>query len=300
MGQLPHPLAGKTGEGAPVAPPKWKWRYGNRVSDMYFYSPEGKKFRSRVELASYLNTLSDGPSQDDFCWRPTEEILRTGVWIKVSSSEPAKTQKSKAKNVDTEKPAKRAKQSDRIFNGSPQIQSPSAIHNGVQFSQVEPLAIRAPGPVLSKKVTTGTPKSRLKRKAKRNETKVKVKKTGTEVKAKKTEIEAKSEKPATIGSHTFKEILAEPSSFTWLFDPHTMEKFREEAKKLNDLSATEISGMRKLLVERNPQMGNMSKYPNEVLKVFLRLLGTNGLSDEPSDTLGKVELASLCVKLAKA
>lgn len=298
MGQQPHPLAGKSGEGAPVAPPNWKWRCGNRLSDMYFYSAEGKKFRSRVELASYLNTLSNGPSQDEFCWRPTEEILKTGIWTKESPSEPRKTLKSRAKIVDTERPAKKAKQSDRSSNGSPKMQSPSTVHNGVQFSQVEPLAIRAPGPVLSKKVTPF--RSRKKKKATKDETKLKGKKTETEAKAQKTVSEAKTEKPATTSSHTFKEILAEPSSFTWLFDQHTMDKFREEARKLNDLSATEISEMRKLLVERNPQMGNMSKYPNEALKVFLRLLGTNGLSDEPSDTLGKVELAGLCVKLAKA
>lgn len=143
-------------------------------------------------------------------------------------------------------------------------------------------------------------RSRKKKKATKDETKGKSKTTVAEVKAQNTEIEANPEKPASTGTHTFKEILAEPYSFTWLFDPNTMDKFREEARKLNDLSATEISEMRNLLVERNPQMGNMSKYPNEVLKVFLRLLGTNGLSDEPSDTLGKVELADLCVRLAKA
>lgn len=66
-------MAGAQGEGAPIAPPNWKWRCGNRLRDMYFYAPDGKLFRSRTELASYLGKLSGGPAPEDFCWRVTEE-----------------------------------------------------------------------------------------------------------------------------------------------------------------------------------------------------------------------------------
>lgn len=281
MTQPPHPTAGANGEGPPVCPPKWKWRCGNRLRDMYFYSPEGKLFRSRTELASHLSKLPDGPAPEDFCWRVTQEILKTGVWTKEESSpKSAKTPKGKVEIANAESPAKRLRQGDVVRNGPSQISSPAK--GGVQFSQVEPLAIRAPGPVVSKKVTPGTSRP--------------------DVRATKLETPKKSETPkkAETSLHTFKEILAEPSSFKWLFDPVAMEKFKEEAQKLSDLSSEEIGEMRKLLVDRNPQMGNMSKYPNAALKVFLRLLGTDGLSDEPSDSLGKVELADLCVKLAKA
>lgn len=73
MARMSHPLAGKTGEGPPIAPPNWKWRAGNRMSDMYFYSPSGKQFRSRPELANYLPTLDNPPDANLFCWRVTDE-----------------------------------------------------------------------------------------------------------------------------------------------------------------------------------------------------------------------------------
>lgn len=68
-----HPLAGKCGEGPPLAPESWKWRAGNRLSDMYFTSPTGEKFRSRPELNIFLATLDNPPPLDSFRWRVTED-----------------------------------------------------------------------------------------------------------------------------------------------------------------------------------------------------------------------------------
>jgi hypothetical protein len=105
--------------------------------------------------------------------------------------------------------------------------------------------------------------------------------------------------PPPPETHTFREILSEPSSFKWLYDVGTLNKFLEEAKKLDTVDKAEIREMRTLLVDRNPQMGNLSKYPNNVLRVFARLLGLKGLDEELKDTLGKVELAEICVRQAK-
>ncbi|KAJ7192469.1 hypothetical protein O6H91_Y520700 [Diphasiastrum complanatum] len=57
----PHPLAGRSGEGAPIAPPGWLWKAGRRATDMYFCSPTGEKFRAKHLLRAYLDTLPNPP-----------------------------------------------------------------------------------------------------------------------------------------------------------------------------------------------------------------------------------------------
>ncbi len=71
--QVPHPLAGQTGEGAPFAPPNWIWKAGQRLSDMYFCSPEGRRVRSQIQLQDYLSSIPNPPPFSQFCWRVTPE-----------------------------------------------------------------------------------------------------------------------------------------------------------------------------------------------------------------------------------
>ncbi len=66
---IPHPLAGRTGQGPPFAPKDWKWKAGRRLSDMYFCSPQGARLRSQIQLHEYLATLTDPPSPSEFVWR---------------------------------------------------------------------------------------------------------------------------------------------------------------------------------------------------------------------------------------
>lgn len=91
--------------------------------------------------------------------------------------------------------------------------------------------------------------------------------------------------------HSFESILAGRSSFKWLYDSATLEKFLEEARGLKTKSAAETDEMRNVLLDRHLDASNICKYPNSVIRVFVRLLR----NEEAPASMSKNELAHLCV-----
>ncbi|GBG63812.1 hypothetical protein CBR_g39596 [Chara braunii] len=98
MGEIPHPLAGKSGLGRPFAPPGWRWKAGQRMTDMYFYAPDGKAFRSRKSVVEHLEKEGLNHLLPEFHFRCTiadleEYYIKVGRMVRrqpvvLSSSSP--------------------------------------------------------------------------------------------------------------------------------------------------------------------------------------------------------------------
>ncbi|KAH8934236.1 hypothetical protein BDL97_18G072800 [Sphagnum fallax] len=286
--QVPHPLAGQTGEGAPFAPPNWIWKAGQRLSDMYFCSPEGRRVRSQIQLQDYLSSIPNPPPFSQFCWRVTPEGVeafskkqqqqaKESMDDKKSEDEGKSSSSPKRKRLEHKEdmmisPNNNAKRMTRdslkvhaIISSKPQvkedvnppidaIEHPCNPSLDVLLSTVKP--IDSVSPVAGKR-------------------------------RKKTEARL-----AGALKHSFQSILSSTSSYKWLYNGNDVcRQFLEEAERLKGKSAAEKIQLRQLLLKRELEAGNLAKYDTPVLRVFVSILR----DEDPPSSVGKAELLSLCV-----
>ncbi|BBN02853.1 hypothetical protein MPTK1_2g18710 [Marchantia polymorpha subsp. ruderalis] len=285
-----HPLAGKCGEGPPLAPESWKWRAGNRLSDMYFTSPTGEKFRSRPELNIFLATLDNPPPLDSFRWRVTEDFLAKHQVIaqdarrrqsgeggskKQNEESCAEKKATKRKDVVDDAQEKRKKKVKTEISTTPQQPSPPPTVPNTDASPIPhtPIPESAPASQGGVADTDGifkTPSAKRRSKVKANK---------------------KDHFDKDCGDRFFPSILASKASWKWLYDNEVATRFLAEAEKLKGKDELEIPDFRNLLLHRSSDMNNISRYSNQVLRVFVQIMR----NVEPPASMGKVELVHLVV-----
>ncbi|KAH9534264.1 hypothetical protein CY35_18G099000 [Sphagnum magellanicum] len=98
---------------------------------------------------------------------------------------------------------------------------------------------------------------------------------------------------AAVSKHSFKSVLSSAASYKWIYNENSdYQHFIEEARQLKTKSTAELAEMRELLLQRNLELTNLIRYPTQVIRVFVFILR---LQDPPA-SMGKIELASLCVE----
>jgi hypothetical protein len=98
---------------------------------------------------------------------------------------------------------------------------------------------------------------------------------------------------AAVLKHSFKSVLSSAASYKWIYNENSdYQHFMEEARQLKTKSTAELAEMRELLLQRNLELTNLIRYPTPVIRVFVFILR---LQDPPA-SMGKIELASLCVE----
>ncbi|KAH8934657.1 hypothetical protein BDL97_18G096000 [Sphagnum fallax] len=98
---------------------------------------------------------------------------------------------------------------------------------------------------------------------------------------------------AAVLKHSFKSVLSSAASYKWIYNENSdYQHFMEEARQLKTKSTAELAEMRELLLQRNLELTNLIRYPTQVIRVFIFILR---LQDPPA-SMGKIELASLCVE----
>ncbi|KAL2644614.1 hypothetical protein R1flu_012201 [Riccia fluitans] len=292
-----HPLAGKSGEGPPLAPELWKWRAGNRINDMYFTAPTGERFRSRSELNNYLATIPNPPPADSFQWRVTEEFLAEHQVAFWDSKTPSKqggdgSLEKQAEGTSKKKEAGSSKKKEAVAKNKTEKRkevpksTPDVGRKKVKLDPSSPLPkpsvrkqidlLPTPEPVSKKDdlgvadlFTTPPAKPRPKLKA-----------------TKKDKLDKSWE-----DHEFFTRVLASKASWKWLYDTEAAAKFLAEAEKLKEKSDLEINDLRNMLLQRGSDMNNISKYSNQVLRIFVQILR----NVEPPSSMGKVELSDLVV-----
>ncbi|KAG6547293.1 hypothetical protein Mapa_011230 [Marchantia paleacea] len=297
-----HPLAGKCGEGPPLAPESWKWRAGNRLSDMYFTSPTGEKFRSRPELNIFLATLDNPPPLDSFQWRVTEDFLAKHQVIaqdaqsqrrqsggggpkKQNGEGRAKKKTAKRKDLAEDTQQKGKKKVKTEFMATSQQPTPPPTVPDTDASPIPPTFIPESAPASegggADTVADGdvadtggdiftTPSVKPRQKMKANK---------------------KEHFDKDCGDRFFPSILASKASWKWLYDNEVARRFLAEAERLKGKDELELTDLRNILLHRSSDMNNISRYSNQVLRVFVQILR----NVQPPVSMGKVELADLVI-----
>ncbi|KAL3697619.1 hypothetical protein R1sor_011695 [Riccia sorocarpa] len=325
-----HPLAGKSGEGPPLAPDQWKWRAGNRLNDMYFTSPTGEKFRSRTELSNFLASVPNPPSAESFQWRVTEEFLASNQVACWDSKTPSKQggdqgPEKQAASVSKKSEAGSSKKKEAAPKNKTGISSKSKTEVGSKSKTEDDTKNRTE---VAAENRTGKRKEIPKPKPDGGRKKVKLEPSSparqppvpektvlptpepipvperegvriTELfptpqgKARpKLKATKKDKLDKDWEDHEFfTRVLSSKASWKWLYDTEAAAKFLAEAEKLEDKSESEVADLRNLLLSRGSDMNNISRYSNQVLRVFVQILR----NVEPPSSMGKVELADLVV-----
>ncbi|KAJ7559778.1 hypothetical protein O6H91_04G100800 [Diphasiastrum complanatum] len=272
----PHPLAGRTGEGAPIAPPGWLWKAGNRASDMYFYSPSGQKFRSQLHLQMYLQTVSDPPPLWQFRWRigpddfkhvplpgvapPENEVPKK----KIFKSEVADMSiKNKRMKLSVKKKTQQQQDVSKPPDGILRIEDGSA--GFAEKLHETPILV---GQIEDGQQIVPYSENTINK-----------------------EIDQISRKDASMSF--FSHLLVTSTSYQ-IFSKNAavLGKFLNEAEKLREKSESELNDLRNLVMTRKYNPIQLSKYPENVLRVFYFLLRNE---DAPAK-FGKGELVELCSK----
>ncbi|CAK9220685.1 unnamed protein product [Sphagnum troendelagicum] len=280
----PHPLAGRSGQGPPFAPPNWTWKAGQRLSDMYFCSPEGRRIRSQRQLQEYLASIPNPPPFSQFCWRITPEDIKPGplpgveAWNKKRLK--GAMEEKKAKDGNTSPKRKQPEQGDDMsLNNAKRMKTEfQKVHvmyrpqvkadmSPPRYAVDHPYNLQSnvlPPRVVPFEVDNPT----LGRRRKKSEA-------------------------HTVGAlkYSFQSILLSPSSYKWLSNGNEVcQQFLHEAGRLNEKSAAEKTQLRQLLLKRELEGSNFSLYDTPVLCVFVSILR----NEDPPSSLGKAELVSLC------
>ncbi|XP_052126956.1 uncharacterized protein LOC113206300 isoform X1 [Frankliniella occidentalis] len=142
---------------------------GKRTGDIYYYTPEGKKVRSRVEILEHLR--GTGLTVEHFCFLkeplglddPNKEVIReASVWKASLDSVPVKREKSP--KIPKQKALKGASASDSPAVSDDTSNASAAGSNGPNASPTAPSGTKAGTPRVVFKATKQSPKSNLKAK----------------------------------------------------------------------------------------------------------------------------------------
>ncbi|KAJ7519380.1 hypothetical protein O6H91_20G035800 [Diphasiastrum complanatum] len=264
--EKPNPLAGRTGEGAPIAPPGWLWKAGNRARDMYFYSPSGETFRSQPHLQSYLATLPNPPPLFLFRFKVDPQEFKDGVLPGVPPEDAGSSARRRAKSGSKEVsvPSKRRKLTIKIKGNS----------NGFRKMNDHSLhpARKSSNEMNGSLSTDGTPEHAPR-------------------KINKKEIDRSGKKEAI--NTTFSRLLLGPTSYNVLSkNAEVLQKFLDEAARMKEKDTQEIDELRNDLLDRKHNAAQLSKYPESVLHVFYSLLR----NEEAPASFGRKELIEFCSK----
>jgi len=225
---------------------------------MYFCSPQGARLRSQIQLHEYLATLTDPPSPSEFVWRVHPDEFKGGGPLPGILDTTSKRRKPDDANGPAKKKRKK-KIAQKIFQKT-------GLSQKVQVDKSVP-------PLVSS--------SRLAYEG-NHHLSGKLKKSNSEV-----------PRTAAVSKHSFKSVLSSAASYKWIYNENSdYQHFIEEARQLKTKSTAELAEMRELLLQRNLELTNLIRYPTQVIRVFVFILR---LQDPPA-SMGKIELASLCVE----
>ncbi|KAJ7548404.1 hypothetical protein O6H91_07G010400 [Diphasiastrum complanatum] len=272
----PHPLAGRTGEGAPIAPPGWLWKAGYRNSDMYFYSPLGEKFRSQLQLQTYLANVPNPPPLSAFRWRIRPEEFKDGPLPGVPPEDPPQpSARKKGRSASTELSVanKRRKLTTKKKPAQLKLKERPRRTRKVNDHSVD--AVKK-----SSDMQTNGFTSKIGRKLEHGQGKRRKKETD------------RTGKKETVNS-SFSHLLSAPTSYNVLSkNAEILQKFLDEAARLKEKGEQEIDELRNVLLIRKHSAAQLSKYPESVLRVFFFLLR----NEEPPSSFGTKELIEFCSK----
>ncbi|KAJ7523105.1 hypothetical protein O6H91_18G037700 [Diphasiastrum complanatum] len=303
----PHPLAGRSGEGAPIAPPGWLWKAGRRATDMYFCSPTGEKFRAKHLLRAYLDTLPNPPPFGLFRFTIKANEFKDMPLPGVPPEDVDPSDGKKRKSHDIWRSNKKRK--PYVRRKLSEIQSQENLTSD-SILKLEGNFVGNKGKGVQKyKKTMSSPQN-----AQRLEQESHL------AAANKSNMFGKSKKKMLSlhnvqhleqkfhvlnnknfskkrlkkkSSKLFSQLLAAPTSYHVLSkDATVLRMFLDEAEKLKEKSEEEISELRNILLNRRYLSTRLGRYPDKVLRVFFSLLRNQ---DAPL-SIGKNELIELCSK----
>ncbi|KAK3914147.1 Bromodomain adjacent to zinc finger domain protein 2B [Frankliniella fusca] len=138
---------------------------GKRTGDIYYYTPDGKKVRSRVEILEHLR--GTGLTVDNFCFLkeplglddPAKEVIREAS-VRKASLDAAPTKRDKSPKVAKPKALKKVTDSPAVSDDTSNASATGS--NGPSTSPPAPSGTKAGTPRVVLKTNKQSPKSSIK------------------------------------------------------------------------------------------------------------------------------------------
>ncbi|XP_024526599.1 uncharacterized protein LOC9634945 isoform X2 [Selaginella moellendorffii] len=303
-----HPLAGKSGTGPPIAPPEWRWRVGNRVTDTYFYSPDGQCFRSRVQLRAYLESTPGTPSPSQFRWNFERSGLQSEPGgapapdkIAATPTSSTATPQRKRHKVNARSTRKRTRSSRGL-----EMESPTSVPKRQELISVEKIldeGYEATMVINEDEVSPGafgdgtrdktpppdnkTPGPSAFGDGTRDETPPPDNETTQEENLRSPPLVSDMIIPDSVSLAT---ILASTRSHALVQESYVMSKLLEEESRLDDKSANEIKQLQEAIAAKARDGNTFRKHSREALRMFFHVLR----GEVAPSSFGVNELVKMC------